>query len=252
MATILLIIGVLIGPILFLPWRAMWHWASGLSVLLVALWLFSPRSPAADVSLDDTFAILFYQFIIGLSVIAVIIRLVIRSAQIGSGAMDLTPFAMPRTTVFLMGLGVAARFIALLAGSLAGSTMAVPAHLFLIGLGLSIGYLWRVTLARAFAVGLIGLTAYSSAYPLIVQSAARAAANDTPFCIYLNQSRRFATPSDMTFLTFDKGTWTAHAILIIGTGDDTSYGNWSYRQRQFMVPWDLHTPPPALQCPANH
>ena len=230
----------------------MCHWVSGLTILLVALWLFSPRSPAHDVSLDDTFAILFYQFIIGLTVIAVIIRLAIRSAQIGSGALDLTPFAMPKTTVVLIGLGTAAFLFGLLAGSLAGSTMAAPAHLILIGLGLSVGYLWRSAFAKGFAIGLIGLTALSGAYPLIVQNAARAAANDAPFCIYLNQIRRFATPRDLTFLTFDKGTWTAHAVLIVGSGDMTSYGNWSYRQRQFMVPWDLHTPQPTLQCPANH
>lgn len=60
----------------------------------------------------------------------------------------------------------------------------------------------------------------------------------------------FATRTrDMTYLTFDKTAHQAHAVLIIETPHGQRYGNWSYMQGRFMVPWDVWVHQPNLKCP---
>ncbi|WP_342078067.1 hypothetical protein [Yoonia sp. SS1-5] len=129
----------------------------------------------------------------------------------------------------------------------AHSEHAILVHASLAGLSV-VAFQFQLA-GRACAVTMALLTAYSALYPLQVIHMARVAAAGAPHCIYLNQRHRIADgPGDLTFMTFDKGDWTAHAILIVGEGDNRRYGNWSYRKGQFMLPWDLWTEQPDLHC----
>ena len=228
-------------------------WANGLCLLLGWLGVQLPLTLRGNAGLADALAILFFWGFVILFSTVLILRMIAQSMKHGDQPITLQPLNWPWPLAAGNGVGLAALIFGFCMNSFAGSGHAVGLHFGLLGLGLAFGvlgvFLWQAFPIGA-AFGLVVLTFYSLAYPAKVERSAHAAAQGNPYCIYLNQRRRFTQNNrDLTFLTFDKGNWQAHAILIIEGPDGPRYGNWSYRQGTFMVPWDLHTPEPTLQCP---
>ena len=207
-------------------------------------------------TISDTLALALLLWIVILLGIVTVLRLVFHAMREDDMLMTFDhPAVFPLHLINSVIMGIA---VAIISGELVSEAGGFVTHLLplsLAGLMLSfIRYGWVPSVyIGGMAAGMIVFTLFSATYPASVLSSARTAADGEPFCIYLNQSKRFTTNrQDLTFFTFDKGDWTAHAILIIGAGDTVRYGNWSYHQRQFMVPWDLHTSEPTIQCPATH
>ncbi|MFQ1699433.1 hypothetical protein ACJ5NV_02445 [Loktanella agnita] len=234
----------------------MWVWANVLCLLYGAFTLLLPDLHHNKTSYIDALIALSFMVIVAFSCAALLLRIVMFCATYGGQPLTLPRLKWPWLLAIGNGVGVAAIIFMLCFTKFGGSTHAILLHFTLIGIGLGawlISILRGQTFLAGLAIGLIALTLYSATYPSKIQRSANDAAQGSTYCIYLNEQRRFSgQASDLTFLTFDKSDWQAHAILVIQGPDGPRYGNWSYRQGKFMVPWDLWTPQPTLRCPAAH
>jgi hypothetical protein len=256
MAPIILFHAAFIGPILLLPRRWVWAWLNLLGLAFSALYLTTSPLLGKNSSASDLMVALLFMSVGTAICLALFGRLVFHVLREDNMAMRLDH---PATHILHIANGaMIGGVIGLLGASLTEGTDAPIIHAVLVVLSvLPLAFLRHRGLTRLYlfgmALGCAALTFFSLNYPKSVLSSAQIAADDAPFCIYLNQSKRFANGAqDLTFFTFDKGNGDAHAVLIIGSGDATRYGNWSYYQNQFMVPWDLGELPTHLQCPTDH
>ncbi|WP_162617699.1 hypothetical protein [Yoonia maritima] len=256
MTPLIIFHAVILGPALLLPWRWVWAWFNLIALAFSYPLLATSSTLTGRGSTSDTLAFALLLWIVILLCIAAVLRVVFHAMREDDMTMQ---FDHPIFFLLHLGNGITLGIgAALISAALISGAGAITIHVVLVVLSITPLFFLLYSGVPAIyfggvAVGGIMLALLSATYPASILSSARATANGEPFCIYLNQSKRFTSNSqDLTFLTFDKGDWTAHAVLIIGSGDTVRYGNWSYHQRQFMMPWDLHTPEPTLQCPANH
>ncbi|WP_303396735.1 hypothetical protein [Yoonia sp. 1_MG-2023] len=247
---------MLIAPVLLLPWRWVWAWLNFITLGYGAFIIATPPLLGRNSNFAD-----------------IVVAFLLLSAAVMLGAVFLGRFFFhahrqrnmtlrldhPATYILHIANGVVIGCIAgFIGASITAGTNAYIIHAVLILLSaLPLAFLRLRGLSKFYfcgmATGCAALAFFNATYPKQVYSSAHAAAGDAPFCIYLNQSKRFAeSPQDLTFFTLDKGDWSAHAVLVIGSGDATRYGNWSYYQNQFMVPWYLGELPTHLQCPTDH
>lgn len=251
METLFLVTVLTIGPIFVLPLWLLGSWANIVALAMGLFWMWAPRPPASQDDFGDVFGIFLAVCFATLIGGAILLRLAVRFIAKRPRAAACTNHPMQKIVRVCNGIALALIFV-LISKNLAG---AIWVHAGLLILATAVGLItWQGMIGNisgwSTVAGLITLTLYSGLYPLQVLGSARHAAQGTPFCIYLNQSQRFMNGyGDLTFLTFDKGDWSPHATLIIGAGDDTRYGSWSYKQGQFMVPWGLWIQVPDLQCP---
>lgn len=256
MTPLIIFHAVILGPALLLPWRWVWAWFNLIALTFSYPLLAATSAYAGGGSISDTLAFALLLWIVILLGIATVLRVVFHAMRDDDMTMQFDHpifFILHLGNGIIIGIGAALISAALISGAGAIAIHVVLTVLSIIPLFFLLYGGVPAIYFGGVAVGGIMVALLSATYPTKVLSSARITADGEPFCIYLNQSKRFTTnPRDLTFLTFDKGNWTAHAILIIGSGDTVQYGNWSYHQRRFMVPWDLHTPEPTLQCPANH
>lgn len=247
MPTLIITLGLLTGPILVLPPKQMWLWINGLCFLLGWLAVVAIFDP------NDGLALVLGLGLAAFMAITLFLRIVLFLRQNGYAAIGPSKHNWALALPLVNGAGIAAFLFALMIHMSSGRSWAIPLHVWLGGLAISVLLYGRRStrlLPASFGISLIALTVFSTLYPIKVQHAARHVAKGARHCIYLNMRQRFSqNVSDLTFLTFDKSDFWAHAILIIETPDGAQYGNWSYRQGRFMVPWDLHTTRPTLHCP---
>ncbi|PJI93026.1 hypothetical protein BC777_1893 [Yoonia maricola] len=255
MHILLFIIACTLIPIIVFPMRACWAWMCVLFILSMMVWLDLYLVPQGDKERAWAYAVLFFASLNGLAVTALVLRLLVRWITTKpwwtDGKLGLLEILLHTANGVCMGFAI---FLPM-AAVFEGTGHAYLAHIVPIFVGmviLAFGqsrklaaiYSWSISLA------LMASTLASAIYPAVINSSASHQANGERYCIYLNQSWRFAQNAhDLTFLTFGKGTHTAHATLIIEGEDGPIYGNWSYRQSQFMVPWDIRTQPTGHTCP---
>src|SRR5690606_6665588 len=78
-------------------------------------------------------------------------------------------------------------------------------------------------------------SAFGILYPYIVLKNASLLAQDRPYCIALQKSRRpVESFQDLTFLTMDKLHHEHHAILLVKTAGGISAYGWSYLKTKFI------------------
>lgn len=240
---------------LFLPWRALWYFTNAMAlVITTTIW----QLMSAD-QCDHCFIIL---LIVGELYVIFALVLVIFLIRCGHRAANDLPFYtwqrpnLAEAVLYIAnGIWLAVICLLVLGGMFENSDQFGLAHMsalcvaaiFLIFV--PVGPVFRIIGITA-CLGIIGLTGLSAMFGIYVRQNAREAAQDHRYCIYLPPQNRFVDNNRaLSFLTLPKSQWQAHAILIIEADDGTRYGNWSYHQKRFMVPWDLHTPRPDLQCP---
>jgi len=120
-------------------------------------------------------------------------------------------------------------------------------HVMFFAIAAGCAYSGRLVIALiAIVPGLFSLY-----HPVIVQNAAKDAAQGADFCLFLNQRKVFMKHwHQLTFLTMDKGDVSPHAYLIIET-DPPTYAYWSYRKQVFDTEWRTEFADKTLRCPTD-